>query len=616
MLNQNETAIALDLSEAVIAEDPTSSTSLRHQAFLGWATNGDITGNLLYVNYARRSDFRTLQTLGINLTGSIGIARYGGGMFRGVKADQADQFGLLGLILYSDPNDDGFARGPVFPDGPWLPSTGYQRGSVRFTFKCPGNMNAARMRERCDYALRQAQPNIPLLPMSYGNAQLLMQNMTGFATNGNYNDVGVNLSDWQGGMHFVYKTGVNHVNSSNATKVRLVVDNLEEEAVLSQVFGFIPGYKYQNETVLIGAHRDAWVFGAADPISGTTSVLEVARAFGEIIQEHGYRPKRNIMFASWDAEEQSLIGSTTFVETEEDLVRSTIIAYFNEDVAVSGDEFGILSDPLLETLFIEQMKNVPQPYSDNDEDTLYSVWKQQNFPNSDDDQVYTGILGSGSDFVPFYHHVGITTAYSRGFRGAYGTYHSVYDSYVYMQIVDPSWERARAQAQLHALVIFEMVDNDVIPFDITNMHPSMRRWIGDLQNLADAYECDIDSIAPNVLQPLSAAVDSFGNVAVEIDSLITALDSDETGYEEEVVKFNGMLKLLTRQFLIDEGLPDRKYYKNILVAPDILGGYGAYSWPYIAYAIQYNCTAQYLNETVSKTVDVIESATDFVASYL
>ena len=141
MFDPDNQPIPLDLSEAEITSDPTSSTSLRHQAFLGWASNGDITGNLLYVNYAHRSDFIALQNLGINLTGAIGIARYGGGMFRGVKADQADQFGLLGLILYSDPEDDGFGKGPVFPHGPWLPSTGYQRGSVRFTFKCPGNVD-------------------------------------------------------------------------------------------------------------------------------------------------------------------------------------------------------------------------------------------------------------------------------------------------------------------------------------------------------------------------------------------------------------------------------------------------------------------------------------------
>ena len=608
MFDPDNQPIALNLSEAVLSGDPTSSTSLRNQAFLGWASNGDITGNLLYVNYAHRSDFIALQNLSLNLSGAIGIARYGGGMFRGVKADQADQFGLLGLILYSDPKDDGFRQGPVFPNGPWLPSTGYQRGSVRFTFKCPGNVDPDRLRERCDMNTSQVRPSIPLIAMSYGNAQLLMQDMAGFSV-----ETTPSLDGWQGGMEFVYKTGINDDNNPNVTKVNLIIENSEIEAEISNIFGFIPGSKFVDETILIGGHRDAWVFGAADPISGQTCILEIARAFGKLLQD-GYVPKRNLMFASWDAEEQSLIGSVIFTEVNEIMVESQIVSYFNMDITVAGEYFYIDTDPLIATLVLEQMKKVPQPYAVNEDDTLYSVWKERVFPDDDDDHVYTGILGSGSDFVPFYHHYGIS-GITGGIAGTYGTYHSVYDSFVYMEIVDEEWERARAMAQLYGLIAFEMIDNDIIPFDVVNLYNSMVRWIGDLPSWASDNECEFDA---DLLEPLLDIVTLFGNVANRFNDNVEDLRNnvDRGSYEEDVKECNDALKKLTKQFLIEDGLPERKYYKNVLVAPNILSGYSAYPFPYIVYAFQFDCSDGYINETVFKTIEIIQSATDFLDSYL
>eukprot|EP01084_Bolivina_argentea_P069177 125931_1 len=606
IFDSDDESIALNLSEAIVDGDPTSITDLRHQAFLGFSSSGDISGNLLYVNYAHRSDFQTLETLGINLTGAIGICRYGGGMFRGVKADQADQFGLSGLIIYSDPQDDGFVRGPVFPNGAWMPSTGYQRGSVRYTFKCPGNVNPNRLRDKCDMDITQVRPNIPLIAMSYGNAQLLMQNMVGFSTDN------PDLNDWQGGMNFVYHTGVNNNSDPQATRTRLLIENSVDEAEISNVFGFIPGSKYTDETILIGGHRDAWVLGAADPISGQTSILEIARTFGTLIERENWRPLRNIMFASWDAEEQSLIGSVTFTEVNQTMVESTIISYLNMDVTVSGPIFGISADPLIATLVIESMKKIPQPYRENNVDTLYSVWKERLFPNINDEDVYTGILGSGSDFVPFYHHYGIS-GISGGIGGEYGTYHSVYDSFVYMKIVDPEWERAIAMAKLYALITFEMVNNEIIPFDVNNLFKSMERWIGEMDNIADENECDWRNIVSDAVETLEISVNLFGEQANIFSDVV---DSVSVNDDESIRRYNEVLKLLTRQFLIDDGLPGRKYFKNVLVGPNILSGYSAHPYPYIVYSFQFNCTAEYVEETIQQTVTKIDEATAFIESYL
>ena len=305
----------------------------------------------------------------------------------------------------------------------------------------------------------------------------------------------------------------------------------------------------------------------------------------------------------------------TCAQTAAGRVEHEIICYLNLDVAVAGDALDLSADPLLEPLLLDAMKNVSEPYGDAEGQTLYSVWKQREFPDANDSAAHVRLLGSGSDFVPFYHHFGVS-AVTGGIVGEYGTYHSVYDSLVYMQLVDPQWRRTQAMAQLFALVMLEMATRDIIAFAAGNLHSAMVRWTDELDAVASDFECDWRTRAPAAKPALLASVDAFGHSARVFQAAVAAVSAEDEDYDESVARFNEALKALPRQFIIAEGLPGRKYYKNILVAPDILSGYSAYPFPYIAYSFQFNCTASYLEETVQRTVAVIDEATAFIENYI
>eukprot|EP01084_Bolivina_argentea_P000951 1742_1 len=601
--NNNSNLIQLDLSEDVIPDDPTSNTSIRHQAFNGWSANGNATANLVYVNFAHRDDFELLQSLNISLNGTIGIAKYGGGMFRGVKSDMAGQYGMVGLLLYSDPMDYGYSKGLVFPQGPWLPKTGYQRGSVQFIFRCPGSLNPDRIQSECDFSKNEIIPNVPIMPLSYGNAELLMKHLDGYV-----------IDQWQGTMNFTYHTGFGNTNQSNMT-VKISVDNLEQEAVLTNIIGCIEGTKYSNQSILIGAHRDSWIFGGSDDVSGTSIILETARTLSVLIHKHNFRPLRSICFASWDGEEQSLDGSTSFVEMNESYVDDKYIAYFNLD-SMGGPYISVRSSPLIMSVVINALKVIPEPYSDGSE-TVYDIWKQRNFPDVDDDQVYANFLGSGSDYTAFLHKLGIETFDSRfqepgGFKG---TYHSVYDSFKWMEIVDEDWEYHKTEAIYFALVAFELMNNDILPFVAENIYTQMRRWLDDLMpTWANRTQCQWTEIAMDAYNELNEVIEDFGQIAKQFDEDVAAINSNDQFYEETVECVNNIFKLLPKKFVTKDGLPGRKWYKNILYAPDILSGYDAYPYPEILYAFQFNCTEEYIMENTQATASMIYNASRFLES--
>ena len=258
ILNGN---ITFDLREKAYDEDSTSDTEYNSQAFLGYAMPGNKTGPLIYINYGSRDDYLELTRMGINMTGCIGLVRYGGGMFRGTKVMLAEEYGLIGLIIYSDPKDYVYEGVDLFPNGSSLPETGFQRGSVISIDKCPGNPSAERVAKVCNVTQDDLFPGIPAIPLSYGNAEILFNSMT--------NPDGYTLPDgWQGGIDIEYNIGGN-----SDTIVNIFVDNEIQNFTLSNTVGFIPGWKYPNESIMIGNHRDAWVFGAADPISGSVTMV-------------------------------------------------------------------------------------------------------------------------------------------------------------------------------------------------------------------------------------------------------------------------------------------------------------------------------------------------------
>ena len=403
------------------------------------------------------------------------------------------------------------------------------------------------------------------------------------------------------------------VNETDGIMVHLsAATEYGPSTTISNVRGYIKGSKYPNESIAFGAHRDAWVYGAVDPISGTTSIIEIARAFSEIYAR-GWRPLRNIYFLSWDAEEFDLIGSTEFGEKEEEFVKNELIAYFNQDVAVSGPHFRISSDPIMELLVKDCMKKVQQPYSNNNDNTIYSEWIKNKTYNN------TGMLGSGSDYTVFVHEYGIASMDS-GFVGGYGTYHSVFDSYFVMSnYIDPQYEYLRGMAQVVGLMGFEIVNNDIIPFNTHNLYERLYQFIELINNLQYEYNC---TIYANLTDILEEAIEAYGESSSSFDSKVDELrnlnnNNKPDNYEELVINYNHAMRTLGTKFLYDPGLPKRKIFKNLIVAAAIDNGYGEQVLPYIGYAIKFECNNEkLLFDAYNITSQALFDAAEYLDSYI
>src|SRR5437773_1027615 len=349
--------------------------------------------------------------MGVSVKGKIAIARYGRS-YRGIKAREAEKHGALGLIIYSDPADDGYMRGDVYPAGPMRPSHGIQRGSVMnpngdpSTPGYPSTPNAKRIKQT-----QMDVPHIPVLPISYGNAAELLRGLAGKSI----------PRTWQGGLPFRYHVGHGPVQA----RLEVVTDAATRPyKEIWDTFGIIRGSEFPDEIVMVGGHRDAWGPGTADNVSGTVSVLEAARAIAEQVKQ-GTRPKRTIIFATWDAEEWGLIGSTEYVEDDSLRLTRGAVAYLNQDVAAQGQSFGGGGSPSLRATLRSVAKSVDDP---SGKGSVYSVWRSNAGLASDTLEPPMGDPGGGSDFAGFYNHLGVPIS-EWGFGGAGGVYHSMYDSF-------------------------------------------------------------------------------------------------------------------------------------------------------------------------------------------
>src|SRR5438105_7134707 len=453
----------LNLVEGSIAEDSTSWKYPQILTFNGTAAAGDVTGEVVYVNYGLIEDYAQLDSMGVSVKGKIAIARYGRS-YRGIKAREAEKHGALGLIIYSDPADDGFVRGDVYPLGPMRPSQGIQRGSVMnpngdpSTPGYPSTENAKRI------PLAQMEvPRIPVLPISYGNAAELLRGLSG-------NSI---PQPWQGGLGFRYHVGPGPVRARIAVATDANTNPYKE---IWDTFGVIRGSTYPDEIVMIGGHRDAWGPGAADNVSGTVSVLEAARAIAEQAKA-GRKPKRTIVFATWDAEEWGLIGSTEDVEEDSRRLSKSAVAYLNQDDIAQGPNFSSGGSPSLRALLRDVAKGVPDP---SREGSVYDVWRKRANLAADSLEPQMGDPGGGSDFAGFYNHLGIPIA-DWGFGGPQGVYHSAYDSYHWMsKFGDPGFEYHATSARIGAAMLLRIADADILPYDYVEFARTMRRFGGDV----------------------------------------------------------------------------------------------------------------------------------------
>ena len=554
--------IELKLQEGPIAEDTTSVAYPQVMPFNGYGAAGDVQGEVVYVNYGLIEDYAQLDSMGVSVKGKIAIARYGRS-YRGIKAREAEKHNAVGLIIYSDPADDGYARGDVYPLGPMRPDHGIQRGSVMnpngdpSTPGYPSTENAKRI------PLAQMEvPRIPVLPISYGNAAELLRGLSG-------NSI---PQPWQGGLGFRYHVGPGPVRARIAVATDANTNPYKE---IWDTFGVIRGSTYPDEIVMIGGHRDAWGPGAADNVSGTVSVLEAARAIAEQAKA-GKTPKRTIVFATWDAEEWGLIGSTEYVEEDSLRLRKNAVAYLNQDDIAQGPNFGGGGSPSLRALLRDVAKKVPDP---SHEGSVYDVWRKRANLAADSLEPPMGDPGGGSDFAGFYNHLGIPIA-DWGFSGPQGIYHSAYDSYHWMtKFGDPKFEYHVAAARIGASMLLRIANADILPYDYVEFARTMRRF-GTRVDSAIASKHWKTSTAG-----LTSAITRMGDAAVAFnaarDRALTAQLSTAT-----LKQVNANLLEVERQLTRPQGLVTRSWFRNLIYASDENNGYATMVLPSVNEAIR------------------------------
>jgi N-acetylated-alpha-linked acidic dipeptidase len=554
--------IELNLQEGRIPEDTTSFAFPQVMPFNGYGAAGDVRGELVYVNYGLIEDYAQLDSMGVSVKGKIAIARYGRS-FRGIKAREAEKHGALGLIIYSDPADDGYLRGDVYPVGPMRPSHGIQRGSVMnangdpSTPGYPSTTNAKRI------ALGEMDvPRIPVLPVSYGNAAELLRGLAGKSI----------PQPWQGGLPFRYHVGPGPVQARIAVTTDATTNPFKQ---IWNTLGTIRGSEFPDEIVIIGGHRDAWGPGAADNISGTVSVLEAARAISEQVKA-GKRPKRTIVFATWDAEEWGLIGSTEFVEEDSLRLTRSAVAYLNQDAVVQGPNFGGGGSPSLRALLRDVARKIPHP---GGQGSVYDVWRKRANLTADTLEPQMGDPGGGSDFAGFYNHLGIPIA-DWGFSGPAGVYHSAYDSYHWMsKFGDPTFEFHAASARIGVAALLRIANAEILPYDYVEYARTVRRFSSQVERTIADKRWKLSGAV------LSAAVARMESAAVAFnaarDHALAAQLSAATAKQVNVTLL-GVERQLTRP----QGLVTRPWFRNLVYAADENNGYSTMVLPSVNEAIR------------------------------
>jgi N-acetylated-alpha-linked acidic dipeptidase len=546
--------------EDILEEDPFSSDELLWKGWNSFSGSGDVTAEVVYVNYGTREDFERLKTLGVSVEGKVALARYGGN-FRGYKAKFAEANGAAGLLIYSDPKDNGYARGLVYPEGPYFNASTIQRGSlltVDFTgdpltpFEPALPLDGKKKVKRLNPS-EVGLHTIPVLPIAYGEAQKIMSQMTGAA---------VPLA-WQGGLPFTYR-----LEGGSHLKVRVKVDQPINYTRVANVVGTLKGADLPDEWIILGCHFDAWGFGATDPNSGTAMLLSLSESLGKLAAQ-GHRPKRSIMIAHWDAEEHGVIGSSEWVEQLSDELGAKAIAYMNFDGGVSGKNFGASASPTLKKLITEASKAVDYPYTDQ---SLYDFWKRGAAEPS------IGNLGGGSDHIAFYMHVGVPSL--SGGAGGPTPYHSNYDSFhYYSTFVDPEFQMGPTIEHLAGLMALRLSNHSIVDYDVARYATDLKLHFASAENKVKAYNASFDGFA--------ASKQSLATLEGTAQELATALE--QAGIQEisnkALKEVNAQLIGLEKSFIEDKGMDYGSWYRSLYASTDPFSGYASWMLPGIEYEV-------------------------------
>jgi N-acetylated-alpha-linked acidic dipeptidase len=551
--------LVLPVREDVLPEDPWSRHPGLDPGWVAYSGSGDVTGPVVYANYGRKEDFEQLARLGVSLKGRIALARYGGN-FRGYKARFAEAAGAMGLVIYSDPGDSGYAQGIEYPQGGWAHPSAIQRGSL-LTLPYPGDpltpfAPATAEADRLDPATLEL-PRIPVQPIGSSAAREILSRMAGPAV----------PRGWQGGLPFTYR-----LTGGEGLKLRLRVEQERRLFTTANVVATLKGARWPDQKVIVGSHHDAWTFGAADPNAGTIAVLEAARSLAEAART-GRRPDRSIVFANWAAEEFGLLGSTEWVEAHRDELQSGAVAYLNLDGAALGLQLEASASPSLKAVIAEAARAIPQPGGPAGQ-TVFDAWLARGEDPDRPGFPQMGNLGGGSDHVAFLCHLGIPSA-GLSASGASGTaYHSAYDDLAwYRKIVGDDYASAALVTRMTSLVLARLANADLLPLDEPAYGLEVPRLVADF-----AAEARRRGLAADLGQAAASARE-FARRGRAF--LAPILDRLETGAIEDrdLFRVNERLRLAERAWTDPAGLPGRPFFRNQFVATDEDSGYASWLLP-------------------------------------
>jgi N-acetylated-alpha-linked acidic dipeptidase len=626
------------LDEPALKEDATSGQKDEQlPTYNAYSIDGDVTAPLVYVNYGIPRDYEELEKQGIDVKGKIVIARYGGS-WRGIKPKVAAEHGALGCLIYSDPRDDGYFQGDVYPKGAYRSENGAQRGSVADMPVYPGDVltpgvAATKDAKRLDRKNAPTITKIPVMPISYSDALPLLRSLDG----------AVVPDAWRGALPITY-----HFGGSDNTKLHFKLEFNWDIKPIYDVIAKLKGAELPDEWIIRGNHHDAWVNGADDPLSGQVAMLEEARSISELIKT-GWKPKRTIVFASWDAEEPGLIGSTEWVELHAEELRKKAAVYINTDSNGRGF-LGMGGSHTLEKFINEVARSVPDPQ------TKLNVWERSRanqivngspavrseIMNRGDMRI--GALGSGSDFTPFLQHLGIASL-NLGFGGedGGGSYHSVYDSFDnFTRFIDPNFDYGLALSKVCGHSVLRLADADVLPFEFTNFADTVGVYTREVATLTDTMRDDtkmmnqmitsgmwqsVQDPTEKLIAPKTRDNVPYINFA-PLQNALGALQESARNYQTAtngkqvspaVQKSLDEILMKTERALTNQtGLPRRDWFKHQIYAPGFYTGYGVKTLPGVREAIEqrnWKEAAEQI-ESVSKTIEnfarEIDKATDLV----
>jgi N-acetylated-alpha-linked acidic dipeptidase len=600
------------LEEPALPQDPTSDQKAEQlPSYNAYSIDGDVTAPLVYVNYGIPEDYEQLERMGLSVKGKIVIARYFHS-WRGIKPKVAAEHGAIGCLIYSDPHEDGFFQGETFPAGPYRPPDGVQRGSVADMPLYPGDpltpgVGATKDAKRLKIEEAPTITKIPVLPISYADAQPLLAALTGR----------VAPEGWRGGLGITYHVG------PGPAKVHLKVKSNWDIKPLYDVIGKIQGATFPDEWVIRGNHHDGWVNGAEDPVSGQVALMEEARALGELVKA-GWKPKRTIIYCAWDGEEPGLLGSTEWAEQHYDELRAHGVAYINSDSNSRG-YLQVEGSHTLEKFSNDVARDISDP------ETKLSVWKRQQLheiANAKTAEQREEIrkradlripaLGSGSDYTAFLQHDGVASL-NIGFGGEDqgGIYHSVYDDfYWYTNFSDKDFVYGRALAQTGGTAMMRLADADLLPFDFGDFADTVQTYLKELKALSQKAQDDIrernkeidegvfkatndprrpltpppvEAIPPHLnFAPMENGVDALTRSATEYRKALEQANANGGAAlaSASLAEVNKMLIDSERKFTNIEGLPNRPWFKHQLYAPGFYTGYAVKTVPAVREAIE------------------------------